>query len=159
MKRIRQEKLLELISKYEIDTQDELIERLRESGFEVTQATVSRDIKELRLHKITTKSGEICYVPLTNKQDERLQIENGKYQNVLSEVLLSAVPAGNIGVVKVLSGTANAAAAALEKLEAQDLIGTLAGDDTILTLFADHAKAAAFCRKIGFKYIKEMKES
>ena len=159
MKNERQATILDIVTHNVIRTQEELIRALQTHGLHPTQATVSRDIKELRLHKITTKSGEICYAPLTNKQDERLQIENGKYQNVLSEVLLSAVPAGNIGVVKVLSGTANAAAAALEKLEAQDLIGTLAGDDTILTLFADHAKAAAFCRKIGFKYIKEMKES
>ena len=92
MKRIRQEKMLELISKYEIDTQDELIERLRECGFEVTQATVSRDIRELKISKMTTGKGTYRYV----LPKQGVPVSNMKFNSALIDALISADYACNI---------------------------------------------------------------
>lgn len=154
MKNERQLKILEIIADEEIRTQEELILALRRFGFAATQATVSRDIKELHLQKITAKSGGTKYAVeggAKEKQKETLD----KYRNVLHQVLTGAVPAGNIGVVKTLSGTANAAAAALEAMEFSEIIGTLAGDDTLLVLFANDRTAFEFCQKINHLYLKD----
>ncbi len=154
MKNDRQLKILEIIADEEIRTQEELILALRRFGFAATQATVSRDIKELHLQKITAKSGGTKYaVEGTAKEKQKETVD--KYRNVLHQVLTSAVPAGNIGVVKTLSGTANAAAAALEAMEFGEIIGTLAGDDTLLVLFANDRTAFEFCQKINHLYLKD----
>ena len=104
MKRLRQEKMLELISKYEIDTQDELIERLRESGFEVTQATVSRDIRELHISKMTTGKGTYRYV----LPKQNAPVYNMKFSSTLIDALISVDYACNIIVLKTHAGLANA---------------------------------------------------
>ncbi len=154
MKNDRQLKILEIIAEEEIRTQEELILSLRRFGFAATQATVSRDIKELHLQKITTAGGGTKYaVAGLPGRPEKETVD--KYRNVLHQVLTSAVPAGNIGVIKTLSGTANAAAAALEAIEFREIIGTLAGDDTLLVLFANDRAAFEFCQKINNLYIKE----
>jgi len=154
MKNDRQLKILEVIAAQEIHTQEELILALRRHGYAATQATVSRDIKELHLQKIACLSGGTKYAvapaPATAEK-EKLD----KYRNVLHQVLTSAVPAGNIGVVKTLSGTANAAAAALEAMQFHEIIGTLAGDDTLLCLFASDRIAFDFCQKINQLYLKD----
>lgn len=128
MKRIRQEKLLELISKYEIDTQDELIERLRESGFEVTQATVSRDIRELKISKMTTGKGTYRYVlPKATPA-----LSNMKFNSALIEALISIDYACNIVVLKTHAGLANALAVGIDAMHLDNILGCVAGDDTIL---------------------------
>lgn len=128
MKRIRQEKMLELISKYEIDTQDELIERLRESGFEVTQATVSRDIRELKISKMTTGKGTYRYV----LPKQSISTSNMKFNSALIDALISADYACNIVVLKTHAGLANAVAVGLDSMHLENILGCVAGDDTIL---------------------------
>ena len=154
MKNDRQLKILEIIAEKEIRTQEELSLELRRLGFSATQATVSRDIKELHLQKAPSSLGGTKYVVAQERVHEEKERQD-KYRNVLHQVLTSAVPAGNIGVVKTLSGTANAAAAALEAMKMENIIGTLAGDDTLLVLFANERQAFEFCREVNIKYIKE----
>ncbi|MBQ3075869.1 MAG: arginine repressor [Clostridia bacterium] len=154
MKNERQLKILELVAEKEIHTQEELSAELKQSGFSATQATISRDIKELHLQKVSGKTGGTHYTVARDRQhgEERTR---DKYCSVLHQVLTSAVPAGNIGVVKTLSGTANAAAAALEAIRIENIIGTLAGDDTLLVLFANEHLAREFCRDLNVLYIKD----
>lgn len=154
MKNERQLKILELVAEKEIHTQEELSLALKESGFPATQATISRDIKELHLQKVAGKTGGTYYAVSQERQRDEKQTCD-KYRSVLHQVLTSAVPAGNIGVVKTLSGTANAAAAALEAIRIENIIGTLAGDDTLLVLFANDQLAREFCRDLNVLYIKD----
>ena len=155
MKNDRQLKILEIIAEKDIHTQEELSLELRKLGFSATQATVSRDIKELHLQTApSATSGSTRYVVAQEKMHEEKEKQD-KYRNVLHQVLTSAVPAGNIGVVKTLSGTANAAAAALEAIHIENIIGTLAGDDTLLVLFANERQSFEFCRDINLRYIKD----
>ena len=128
MKRIRQEKMLELISKYEIDTQDELIDRLRESGFEVTQATVSRDIRELKISKMTTGKGTYRYV----LPKHTAPTSNMKFHSALIDALIGIDYACNIVVLKTHAGLANALAVGIDAMHLDDVLGCVAGDDTIL---------------------------
>lgn len=128
MKRLRQEKMLELISKYEIDTQDELIDRLRESGFEVTQATVSRDIRELNISKMTTGKGTYRYV----LPKQSAPTSNMKFNSALIDALISVDYACNIVVLKTHAGLANAVAVGLDSMHLENVLGSVAGDDTIL---------------------------
>ena len=128
MKRNRQEKMLELISKYEIDTQDELIDRLRESGFEVTQATVSRDIRELNISKMTTGKGTYRYVLPKHTATP----SNIKFNSALIDALISIDHACNIVVLKTHAGLANALAVGIDSMHLDDVLGCVAGDDTIL---------------------------
>ncbi len=128
MKRLRQEKMLELISKYEIDTQDELIDRLRESGFEVTQATVSRDIRELKISKMTTGRGTYRYV----LPKQTATTSNMKFNSALIDALIHVDYACNIVVLKTHAGLANAVAVGLDSMHLENILGCVAGDDTIL---------------------------
>jgi transcriptional regulator of arginine metabolism len=154
MKNDRQLKILEIIAEEEIRTQEELIMALRRYGFAATQATVSRDIKELHLQKITATGGGTKYAVALDPARQEKETVN-KYRNVLHQVLTSAVPAGNIAVIKTLSGTASAAAAALESMDYREIIGTLAGDDTLLVLFGSDRVAFEFCTKVNSLYIKD----
>ena len=147
MKRNRQEKMLELISKYEIDTQDELIERLRESGFEVTQATVSRDIRELKISKMTTGKGTYRYV--LPKQGN--PTSNMKFSSALIDALISVDYACNIVVLKTHAGLANALAVGLDSMHLENILGCVAGDDTILLVTRSEEAA----RKIA-DYFRDM---
>ena len=154
MKNERQLKILELVAEKEIHTQEELSGELKLSGFAATQATISRDIKELHLQKVPGKTGGTHYAVVGDRVRGEQETRD-KYRSVLHQVLTSAVPAGNIGVVKTLSGTANAAAAALEAIRIENIIGTLAGDDTLLVLFANEQLAREFCRDLNVLYIKD----
>ena len=152
MKSSRQLAILRIIQNREIPTQEELLVALKKEGFVATQATISRDIKELRLHKVPATVGQKYSV----KPDLRSPVtREDKYRSVLSSVLISATPAGNIGVIKTLSGTASAAAAALEAENFSDIIGTLAGDDTLLVLFATDRLASLFCHRVEELYIRD----
>lgn len=127
MKKTRHDKIIELIQKYNVETQEELAGRLRDAGFQVTQATVSRDIRELKLSKISTGNGGQKYVVL--KQDENPM--GDKYIRVLRDAFSSMDLAQNILVIKTVSGMAMAVAAALDALQFSEIVGCIAGDDTI----------------------------
>ena len=130
MKRKRHALILELIQQYEITTQDELLAKLRENGFEVTQATVSRDIKELRLVKAMSPSGQYRYMAGAAQGDEYL----AKFYTIFSGSVISVDYAGNTCVVKCYVGMAQAACAAIDAMHFEGIVGTLAGDDTIFVL-------------------------
>lgn len=128
MKRERHEAVVELINKYDIETQEELAAYLREEGFDVTQATVSRDIRELHLSKISAGSGRQKYIILQN-DDTKL---GDKYIRVLRDGFVSMAMAQNILVIKTVQGMAMAVAAALDAMKFPEIVGCIAGDDTIM---------------------------
>lgn len=127
MKVERHSKIVELIGKYEIETQEELAEYLNKSGYQVTQATVSRDIRELKLSKVQSKSGKQRYVVLQNQE-----AFSDKYIRILRDGFLSMDMAQNILVIKTVSGMAMAVAAALDAIHFHEIVGCIAGDDTIM---------------------------
>lgn len=127
MKRERHEVVVELINKYDIETQEELAAYLRKEGFEVTQATVSRDIRELHLSKIAAGNGKQKYIILQN-EDTRL---SDKYIRVLRDGFVSMGMAQNILVIKTVQGMAMAVAAAVDAMRFPEIVGCIAGDDTI----------------------------
>lgn len=128
MKKGRQAEIIRIIERQNVETQQELAKLLREEGFEVTQATVSRDIKQLKLSKVSTGNGHQKYVLLHN--DEKHLSE--KYVNVLKEGFVSMDMAQNILVVKTVSGMAMAVAAAIDTMKFPQIVGSIAGDDTIM---------------------------
>lgn len=128
MKRNRQEAILRVISQYEVETQQELAQRLKEEGFEVTQATVSRDIRDMKLSKMPTGEGHQKYVRFHNDEKHL----SGKYVNVLKEGFVSIDMAQNILIVKTVSGMAMAVAAAIDAMKYPEIVGSIAGDDTIM---------------------------
>ena len=127
MKENRQDKMLEIIRNYDVGTQEELAGRLREAGFSVTQATVSRDIRELKLTKVTSENGKQRYMVMQNQGNF-----SDKYIRILQDGFLSMDMAQNILVIKTVSGMAMAVAAALDALHFQEIVGCIAGDDTIM---------------------------
>ena len=141
----RQEAILELIKEEPISTQDELISKLRDKSFEVTQATISRDIKELKLVKKIGANGKSAYA-VSEAAAERLA---PKYNAIFIESILSADYALNTCVVKTHTGMANAACAALDAAANDSVVGTIAGDDTIFVLCRTEAAAAELCSKIN----------
>ena len=145
MKAKRHAKILELISKREIDTQEELLKALRESQFNVTQATVSRDIKELRLIKALSPDGNYRYTAPGKQENKSLR---DKYVSILSDSILTIDYAGNTGVVKCNVGMAQAACAAIDGMEWDTLVGTLAGDDTIFILMRTEKDAKEFAARL-----------
>ncbi len=144
MKTIRQMAILDLIEKQDIETQEDLAEALRGRGIKVTQATVSRDIKELRLLKVLTPAGLYKYATAD-------KAENGmsdRLIRMLSESLLSVAASNNLVVVKTLSGSANVAAEALDSLHWPEILGTLAGDNTILLIIRTEGETPVVVRRI-----------
>ena len=137
MKSARQKKILELIDKYDIDTQETLIERLLEVGFAVTQTTVSRDIRELKLVKGMTGKGTYKYVVPGVKRESNVPVLN----SALTESVVKIEAARNIVVVKTYPGMANALAVCVDTLEHPHIVGSVAGDDTILLVIKDDETA------------------
>lgn len=127
MKVERHSKIVELIGKYEIETQEELAERLNNAGYRVTQATVSRDIRELKLSKVQSENGKQHYVVLQSQGSF-----SDKYIRILRDGYLSMDMAQNILVIKTVSGMAMAVAAALDAIHFHEIVGCIAGDDTIM---------------------------
>ena len=127
MKTKRHSKIVELINSYDIETQEELAQRLEEGGFAVTQATVSRDIRDLKLSKVVMANGKQKY-SLMPKQDGISE----KYVRILGEAFVSMDMAQNILVLKTVSGMAMAVAAALDSMQMSEIVGCIAGDDTIM---------------------------
>lgn len=128
MKYDRHARILELIRNNDIETQEELAEKLRESGMEVTQATVSRDIKELRLVKVMSENGRYKYAVM----DRIENLMSTKLLKVFRESFISCDYANNIAIVKTLPGMAHAAASAIDSMNWAGVVGTIAGDDTIM---------------------------
>lgn len=138
MKAQRHKKILELVEKYDIGTQDELIEKLRVFGYQVTQTTVSRDIKQLKLVKGLTADGIYKYiVPNARKTDGGLPVLN----TAVSYSVTAVESAQNIIVVKTMPGMANAVAVCIDSLELTHIVGSVAGDDTVLLVMKDNSAA------------------
>ncbi len=128
MKKRRHSKIIELIENYDIETQEELAEKLKAAGYQVTQATVSRDIREMRLTKIPCGNGKQKYY-IMQKETGFL---GDRYGRVLKEGFVSMDNAQNILVVKTVSGMAMAVAAALDDMNLKQIVGVIAGDDTVM---------------------------
>lgn len=128
MKKTRQGKIIEIIEEHDVETQEELASYLKEAGYEVTQATVSRDIRELKLSKIPVGNGRQKYV-IIRQTDNHL---GDKYIRVLKDGFYSMDMAQNILVIKTVAGMAMAVAAAVDALKFKEIVGCIAGDDTIM---------------------------
>lgn len=145
MKYSRHEKILELIREKDVGTQEELLELLKKSGFDVTQATVSRDIKELRLIKTLSGSGE--YIYSTGKTETVSNLSN-KFDTLFSESVIKLDHVFNQIVIKCYTGLANAVCASMDAINYEDIVGTLAGDDTILIIMRSEESANAFYNQL-----------
>ena len=141
----RQNKILELIEKYEIETQDKLVSMLRDFGYEVTQATISRDIKELRVVKELTSFGTYRY---TASAKDGAGTFSARLNTIFRECITSFDYAQNIIIIKTMPGLASAAASAVDAMNMSVVVGTLAGDDTVFLVMRDNNAAAAFCGEI-----------
>ena len=128
MKTKRQTKMLELIKKHDIETQEELSDYLQKEGYQVTQATVSRDIRELKLTKVAMSNGRQKYAALTEANEDLSE----KYTRVFRDAFMSMDMAQNILVIKTVSGMAMAVAAAIDAMHLHEIVGCIAGDDTIM---------------------------
>ena len=144
MKTVRQVAILDIIEKQEIETQEELASALNARGIRVTQATVSRDIKELRLLKVLTPSGKYKYAT-GDQADNNL---TDRFIRMLAESLLSVSSANNLIVVKTLSGSANVAAEALDSMHWPEVLGTLAGDNTVLLIIRSNEEPLTVTSRI-----------
>ena len=143
MKVSRHAKIIELISQYDIETQEELAEYLNNAGFKVTQATVSRDIRDLKLTKVSVNGGKQKYV--VHRQEEGM---SEKYIRVLKDGYVSMDMAQNILVIKTVSGMAMAVAAALDAMKWNEVVGCIAGDDTIMCAIRTVEDTEAVMEKI-----------
>lgn len=145
MKSRRHSKILELIEEYHIDTQEELLRRLRDAGFDVTQATVSRDMKELRLVKTLSRDGRYQY---STGGNENAKETASKFLPLLADSVLSVDNAMNLVVMKTPPGMAPAVCAAMDAISWDGLVGTLAGDDTLFLACKDEAAAKGVVEKM-----------
>ena len=144
MKTNRQSKIIEIIQKNEVETQDELSALLEKDGFRVTQATVSRDIRELKLTKIPTAGGRQKYAVITDAPENLSK----KYERVLREGFLSMDMAQNILVITTVSGMASAVCAAIDAMKMREIVGSIAGDDTIMCAIRTVDDTYAVMKKI-----------
>lgn len=145
MKNSRQNMILEIISQENIETQEQLLRRLQERGISSTQATISRDIKQLHLIKEPVGQGVYKYAVSGNRT--RLNIAE-KLRTIFRESVTSIASAQNIVVIKTMPGLASAACSALDNMEIPIIVGSLAGDDTAFLLMQDTASAENFCEEI-----------
>lgn len=144
MKTERHEKILEIIRQYEVDTQEELASRLNEAGFKVTQATVSRDIRALKITKVTGRDGRSRYAVLQDNTEEL----GDKYTRVLREAVTSISVGQNMLVIKTMPGMAMGVAAALDALKWEEILGSIAGDDTVMCVAGTAEQAAETARRL-----------
>ena len=144
MKKKRQAEILRIISTNEVETQEMLLSLLRERGYEVTQATVSRDINELNIEKSVSANGINCYAKAE-------KVHSVRFHNIISEAVVSIDFAMNIVSIKCHSGLANAACAGLDMMNLSYVVGTIAGDDTIFVLTRTESDARMLSR-----HLKEM---
>ena len=143
MKGNRHTAILEIITKYSVDTQDGLTERLRERGFEVTQATVSRDIKELRLIKVLTSEGHYKYATVEKAESDLQE----RFIRLFSNCVISITNAGNLIVIKTISGSASVAGEAIDSLKWPEIAGSIAGDNTIFVAIREGKNAAEIIKR------------
>ena len=142
----RQSKILEIISREDIGTQEDLVSRLNSEGLNVTQATVSRDIKDLRLIKISRTDGTYKYALPGDNSDENLAI---RLYEIFTKSVKSVVAAENIVVIKTLPGMAQAAASAIDAMQLSEVAGCIAGDDTIMVVMFDRGGAVRVAQKFS----------
>jgi transcriptional regulator of arginine metabolism len=133
MRHSRQNKILDIISSHEVETQDRLVDLLRKAGYQATQATISRDIKELQLIKTLSPSGRYKYTAATSQE----QPVSDRFITIFKETIKSIDYSGNLIVVKTLSGCAPAAAEAIDTMKFGHVIGSIAGDNTIILVADD----------------------
>jgi transcriptional regulator of arginine metabolism len=136
MKQGRQSMILELIENHDVETQEELLALLREKGYEVTQATISRDIKELKLAKVQSENGTYKYALSGKEPLGRLDV----FRRVFRDTVVSVEAAASLVVVRTMSGSANAAAEAIDVMNLPDVAGTLAGDNTIFVAVKEEGR-------------------
>ncbi len=144
VKQKRHKKIIEIITENDIDTQDELINRLRIAGYDVTQATASRDIHDLKLVKISTENKGYKYALSSHSE---MHISN-KYMSIIRETIIGVDYANNTVVLRTYAGMAQAAAAAIDGMKWSEIVGTIAGDDTIFVLMRDNETAIELVAKI-----------
>ena len=144
MKVKRQSKILELIRNNDIETQEELQAHLEKDGFAVTQATVSRDIREMKLTKISTNGGRQKYIALNDKAEDLSE----KYIRVLKDGFISMDMAQNILVIKTVSGMAGAVCASIDAMNIHEIVGSIAGDDTIMCAIRTTEDTVAIMKKL-----------
>jgi transcriptional regulator of arginine metabolism len=144
MKKDRHDKIIELIDRYEVETQEELADYLRSEGYQVTQATVSRDIRELKLSKIPGGKGKQKYVAFTQEEPHL----GDKYIRVLKEGYVSMALAQNLLVMKTVSGMAMAVAAAVDALKLERIVGCIAGDNTLMIAMRNEQDAEIVMEQI-----------
>ena len=149
MKSLRQQKILEIIENNDIDTQEALIAKLAEAGYNVTQTTISRDINQLKLVKAVTADGSYKYIVPDVKRENNRTVMN----SALTDAVIKIEAAKNIVVVKTLSGMANAIAVCVDSLNHNEIVGSVAGDDTIIIVTKDEsiAESMALNLKTAFK--------
>lgn len=145
MKSQRQAKIMEIISNRNVETQEQLLSELQSAGFRSTQATISRDIKELRIVKELTSFGTYRY---TAASEEVGATFSSKLNTIFRECITSFDYAQNIVVIRTLPGLASAAASAIDAMNMSVIVGTIAGDDTVFIVMRDNNAAAAFCGEI-----------
>ncbi len=144
MRYSRQNKILELISTYEIETQEKLAALLKDSGIDVTQATISRDIKELQLIKVQSSSGRYKYALTVNDDCSFSE----RYVKILKDTVISYKLSQNLIVVSTVSGCANAAAGCVDNIGIQHVIGTVAGENTFLIILNDESNSPFVCQRL-----------
>ena len=144
MKRHRHLKILELVQSEPIETQEQLLARLNENGFDVTQATISRDIRQLKLTKVPKENGGSRYAVLQNAPSE----VGSRYARVLKDAFISVDLAKNILVIKTVSGMAMAAAAAFDEMNWSEIVGCIGGDDTIFCVARDDDAALVAAERL-----------
>ena len=135
MKSVRHNMILEIIDSKDIETQEELAEELKKRNVRVTQATVSRDIKELRLLKVLAEGGRYKYATVERAEKGM----NDRYIRILTDSIISLESSGNLVVIKTLSASANAAAEAVDSMKWPEVLGSVAGDNTILIVVRSEA--------------------
>lgn len=145
MKNVRQSEILDIVRSKDIDTQEQLLEELKARGFTTTQATISRDIKELRLVKELTGSGGYRYALSERKT---ASTSDTRLRNIFKEGVVSVDVAQNIVVVRTMPGLASAACSALDNMEIEGVVGTLAGDDTGILIMRDNSLAQQFSSEV-----------
>lgn len=145
MKGERQSEILKIIQTVDVETQEQLLAELEGRGFRATQATISRDIKELRLVKELTSRGGYRYTVSDQRSGGTV---DARLRNIFKEGVISVEYAQNIVVIRAMAGTANAVLAALDSMDIPKMMGSLAGDDTGIMIMRDTASAEEFCREV-----------
>jgi len=144
MKQKRHAGIVNIIENNNIETQEELADKLKAAGFNVTQATVSRDIRELKLTKISTDSGRQKYSVMSESKEQISE----RQKRVFKEGVIGIQPASNILVIKTLTGMAMGVAAALDAMDNKEIIGTIAGDDTLMSVCKNEQDVYAVIERV-----------